>query len=38
MMTDNKLQNPLKSTYFITAPIYWGLKIENRIWVAPMAG
>ena len=39
MMTDNKLQKSLKNQHILSQPLsIGGLKIENRIWVAPMAG
>ena len=38
-MTDNKLQKSLKNQHILSQPLsIGGLKIENRIWVAPMAG
>ncbi|MPY07455.1 tRNA dihydrouridine synthase DusB [Moraxella catarrhalis] len=39
MMTNNKLQKSLKNQHILSQPLsIGGLKIENRIWVAPMAG
>ena len=39
MMTDNKPQKSLKNQHILSQPLsIGGLTIENRIWVAPMAG
>ncbi len=39
IMTDNKTQKPLENQHPLLKPLYIkGLKIDNRLWLAPMAG